>query len=202
MLDDLAVSQAGARARHNGGKQGFAILVVGHADNSAFVNIFMLVERCFNFGRIDVLAAGDDHVLLAIKQEHETVLVHLPDIAGMKPAIPKGGRIFFGSVQIADRYVRATHYHFTALAEGYFSAVSINNTHVDTDKRAPCCLENFVFTTLHRRDVDVLIQCRQDRRRLRQAITLLHVGCRKGIHRAANPFHRHRRRAVINPVQR
>ena len=69
------------------GDRDFAELVVGNAEHGAFGYRRMLVERVLDFLRIDVLAAGNDHVLGAVDQRDEAVFVDGADVAGPAPAI-------------------------------------------------------------------------------------------------------------------
>ena len=47
----------------------------------------MLIERGFDFGAADILAAADDDVLLAVDDEQIAVLVEIAEIAGAEKAV-------------------------------------------------------------------------------------------------------------------
>ncbi len=46
----------------------------------------MIAHDRFDVGRVDVLAARQDHVLLAIDDVEEAFVVEAPDVAGAQPA--------------------------------------------------------------------------------------------------------------------
>jgi len=66
----------------------------------------MLIEDAFDFGGIDVLAAGNDHVLHPVSDVEEAVIVEVPDVTGVEPALRIDGR---------RGRVRATQYPFMTL---------------------------------------------------------------------------------------
>src|ERR1041385_1179666 len=47
----------------------------------------MRIERRFDFGRINILTTGDDHVLFSIDQEDVPAFVYGREIAGVQPSI-------------------------------------------------------------------------------------------------------------------
>ena len=47
----------------------------------------MLVEHLLDLARVDVVAAADDHVLLAVDDVEVAVLVLAADVAGGEPAV-------------------------------------------------------------------------------------------------------------------
>ena len=67
----------------------------------------MAVDRAFNFGRVNVLAACDDHVLHAVVDIQIAILIQISGITRFDPAAighrPLGG---VGQVPIADHVVR------------------------------------------------------------------------------------------------
>ena len=67
-----------------------APFLVGNADDRAFGDVGVLVERLLDLGGIDVLAAGDDHVLDPVDDIDEAVLVHIAAVAGVQPAVAQG----------------------------------------------------------------------------------------------------------------
>src|SRR3546814_5139867 len=62
----------------------------------------MRAERIFDFGREDILAARDDHVLEPVADEQKAIIVHMPDIARLDPAIDDCMRGEFGIVPIDE----------------------------------------------------------------------------------------------------
>ena len=63
-----------------------APLLVRHADHRAFEHRRVLVERVLDLGRADVLAARDDHVLLAVDDVDRAALVPDREVAGVEVA--------------------------------------------------------------------------------------------------------------------
>ena len=66
----------------------------------------MFIKDVFNFGGVDVLATPDYHVLGAIDDVAEPLLVEPREIAGTDPAIDKGCRGFFGPVPVTRNDLR------------------------------------------------------------------------------------------------
>ena len=60
---------------------------MGYADGAGLLDLRMEVEDLIDVPRIDVEAAGDDHVLLPVDDVEVTVLVHRGDIARVAPAV-------------------------------------------------------------------------------------------------------------------
>ena len=106
-----------AGTRHDDGVHPFAPFVVGHADHRALRDVGVLVHGVFDFGGIDVLTTGDDHVLEPIADEYKSFLVHVSSVTGMQPAVAQG---FAGGVlaaPVTEHDVGTAHHdfaHFTA----------------------------------------------------------------------------------------
>ena len=60
---------SGAGLWFDDGGEGFAEVVVGNAEDGAIADAFEVDEHTFDFGGIDVNAAGDDHVVGAVAEE-------------------------------------------------------------------------------------------------------------------------------------
>ena len=65
-------------------------LLVGNADHRHVGDRRMAEQRVLDFGRIDVLAAGDDHVLHAVVDVEVAVRVEIAGVAGVEPAVADG----------------------------------------------------------------------------------------------------------------
>ena len=72
----------------------------------------MVVQHALDLGRVHVLAAGDHHVLHAVGDEQEAVVVEVADVAGVEPALGvDGGAGGLGLVPVALHDVRAAGAH-------------------------------------------------------------------------------------------
>ena len=69
----------------------------------------MLVEDVLDLGRIDVLTAGDDHVLRPPDDPVVALLVAGGDVAGEKPAVRERRLRRLGVAPVAGEDVRAPH---------------------------------------------------------------------------------------------
>src|SRR3546814_18801130 len=77
----------------------------------------MAEDRAFDLGRIDIFAAGDDHVLHPVVDEEIAVRVEIARVAGANPAIvghSRRGRI--GQVPISQHIVRRARDDLATLA--------------------------------------------------------------------------------------
>src|SRR5207302_6914372 len=72
--DQVRRARLGARAEHDQRLDGLAPLLVGDADHGGLGDGGVLVEAVLDLDRRDVLAAGDDHVLLPVGDHHVGVL--------------------------------------------------------------------------------------------------------------------------------
>ena len=65
----------------------FAVALVGDADHRGLDDGFVLVEHFLDLARIDVEAAAQDHVLLAVDDPIAAVVVAVADVARVEPAV-------------------------------------------------------------------------------------------------------------------
>ena len=96
----------------------------------------MLRQRIFDFGRIDVFAAADDHVFQTIGNEDEAVLVHVGAVTGMHPAVLQGGCGLLGFVPVALHHIRAPHDHFAHRAAWHLAPLGVDDSHLAAKARA------------------------------------------------------------------
>src|ERR1051326_4279870 len=68
-------------------------LGVGNADDGDGVHFGMLYEHIFQLDRIDILAAGDDHVVHSAAQEDVSFVVTIREVAGLDPLLTVCGQI-------------------------------------------------------------------------------------------------------------
>ena len=92
--------------------------LVGHGEDSCLGNRRVLVDGRLDLCGVDVLTAAQDHVLGAVHQEQESILVQVADVAGVEPAIGEGLGICLGSVQIAADHVSAAYPELAVSASG------------------------------------------------------------------------------------
>src|SRR4029453_15910993 len=109
--------------RH-GGADLLAELGMGDPDDRALAHRRVLVEHLLELPRVDVVAAANDQLLLAVDDEEVAVLVDAPDVAGPKPAI--GGQDLSGglrSAPVARHHVVAADGDLADLAGGNLPAL-------------------------------------------------------------------------------
>ena len=78
----------------------FAERRVRDADDRAVRDVGVLEDRRLDLDRVDVLAAADDHVLRAVDDVDEAVLVDARDVAGVQPALGEGLGRLLGPVPV------------------------------------------------------------------------------------------------------
>jgi hypothetical protein len=72
---------------HHHGDHDLAPALVGPADHRGFGDVRRFDQQVLDFGRVDVLAAGNDHVLAAAVDIEIAFLVEVAHVAGAKPAV-------------------------------------------------------------------------------------------------------------------
>src|ERR1051326_3530602 len=72
---------------------------IAFADDRGFRDRGMLEQAVLDLDRRDVLAAGDDHVLLAVAEAAVRVVL-VSAVAGVEPALPDRLRRFLGLVPV------------------------------------------------------------------------------------------------------
>ncbi len=76
-------------------------LRIRDADAAGFLHLGMLVKDLINIPRVDIEAAGYDHVFLAVHDIEVTVFIHFPDVPGITPSVPDHVGRFLRLVQVA-----------------------------------------------------------------------------------------------------
>src|SRR4029077_4045504 len=71
------------------------------------------VERLLDLDAVDVLAAGDDHVLRSVDEVEESAVVQVSEVAGVVPAAGQRRRRRLGLVPVAGHHVVATDRNLT-----------------------------------------------------------------------------------------
>src|SRR5580692_13214047 len=90
----------------------FAPLRIGYAEDGYFTNGGMSVDHCFHLSRINVLTAGDNHVLEPVQDIKISRSVLIADISRTKVSISKCFSRFFRIVPIAPHDVGASSDQF------------------------------------------------------------------------------------------
>src|SRR5215204_7053240 len=86
-------------------------LRVGDRDHRAFEHSGVGGDDLLDLDRRDVLAAGDDDVLLAVADLDVAVGMHDPDVSGVEPAAVERRRGRSGIVEVPGHHVVAAHHH-------------------------------------------------------------------------------------------
>src|SRR5215813_11780479 len=89
---------------------------IGHPEDGGFQDSRMLVEDFFDLGTVDVLAAGDDHILGTIDEENVALSIHATEIAAVIPPMTESVGGLFRFVPVALHDIRAAHDDFADLA--------------------------------------------------------------------------------------
>ena len=74
-------------AQHDDGGHLLAEALVGDAEHDGFGDRVVVVDRGLHLAAVHVLAAAEHHVLGAVDDEHEAVVVDAGDVAGVQPAV-------------------------------------------------------------------------------------------------------------------
>src|SRR5512132_4202459 len=80
-LQNLLGSGRLAIARHDNGVHAFAPFRVGYADHSHILHLWMSANQGFDLIGIYVLAAGNDHIVLAIDEKNVALLIAAGEVA-------------------------------------------------------------------------------------------------------------------------
>src|SRR4029079_6176947 len=83
---DPLLIERGAGLGDDPGTELFAVFRVGHTENLDVLNIGMAIQILFDFARIDVFAAADDHVLDPADNTAVSILVDGRQVSRMHPA--------------------------------------------------------------------------------------------------------------------
>ncbi len=156
----------------------------------------MRVQRRFDFRGVNVFAPADDHVLKPIHEIEIVLRIESPDVAGMEPAVAKRVRVLIRQAQVARRNVRPAHHDFAHVADRQFPVHVVDDAQLDVQQRFAHRTQQLVIAARKRASMLFRRERRENGRRFGQTVSLLQAGVREFLHRALDPFHRHRRRAV------
>ncbi len=93
---------------------------VGDADGRGLGDFGVFEKDLFDVARVDVVAAGNDHVLFAVHDEKIALRVHHGDIAGVQPAVDDGLGRGILALPVAPHDLGAAHHEFAGLAHRHF----------------------------------------------------------------------------------
>jgi len=82
---------------------------IGHSEDSGFQNRRVLVEDFFDFGTVDVLTTGDDHILGAIDEENVALGIHTTEVSAVIPPMTESIGGLLGFVPVALHDIGATY---------------------------------------------------------------------------------------------
>src|SRR5580692_953510 len=115
----------------------FAPKGVGQPDHRAVGDCLVAKQRLFHLGRMDILAAGNDHVLLAPAYIEKAVAIEAAEITRVYPSITEG---LFGLRRVlkvrSDGVGRSADY-FSDLPNRYRPPLRIYHLNLGEQRRAP-----------------------------------------------------------------
>src|ERR1051326_3424432 len=94
-----------------------------HAEHRAFGDVRQLIENRLDLHRINVLAAGDEHLLAPADDAVKAVLVARRQIAGPEPAVAEALRGLLRPLVVAAADRRAAQRELAGFTGGYLRAV-------------------------------------------------------------------------------
>ena len=118
------------------GVHGFAPLLVRNPEHGDLEHRRVGGQRVLDLGRVDVLAARDDHVLGPVDDEDVPAVVDRRQVATAVPAVGREGpRRLVGAVPVPGHDVRAADHDLADLADLADGAVRPTDLDVDADAR-------------------------------------------------------------------
>ena len=114
VVSDRRRRQRGIAFRLDIGTEPFAKLVIGYAEHRTITNPGHADQHALDLGGIDIDAAGDHHVALAVANKDIAIGVDIADVAGSDETLPLDLGAFFRLVVVGEIYSRiATSPDFT-----------------------------------------------------------------------------------------
>ena len=192
--------RAGVRPRaglgHDDGADRLAPFGVRNADHRDHRDIGMGREHILHLTRKDVEAAGDDHVLLAVEDEHVAALVLARDVAGVQPAVLQGLGRHVRPLPVFLHHMRRAHADFARLAGGDLPILVVEDADLAGRDRHAAGFEQL-------RPRRVVIALGQDRDRIAFGLSVqLRENRADALDALDQPRRRHRRGAVEQIVER
>ena len=125
--EDVGAGEGGVGVGDDAGDGDFAPGGVGAADDGGFGDVGAVGEDGFELGGIDVLAARDHDVLLAVVDVVEAVGVLVADVAGAQPAVGEGVGGRLGIAPVAGHQIGAAEPDLARLALGHVAALGVDD---------------------------------------------------------------------------
>ena len=114
--------ERGARLDARGGLDDrldlLAPVLVRDAEHGDVADLRVRQEHAFDLGRIDVDAARDDHVDLAVAQEQVAVLVEVADVADGEEPVRAGSRSVFSASSLYSKLPVASDMYTVPISPG------------------------------------------------------------------------------------
>src|SRR6187200_3582532 len=125
MAAQLVLGRRLTLTQNDPGLDGFTSERVGDTSHTGFGDRGMVAEHFFYFAGPDLIAAGLDQVLLAIGEEDVAVLVHVADVASVKPESSVGT-----AAQRLRRFLRVAPVGLHQLRRGNHQLASFATRHL------------------------------------------------------------------------
>src|SRR6201990_1327144 len=97
-----------SRFQHNISHYELAPFWIRYPKDCYFANRRMGVDDGFDFSRVNIFSAGDDHVLQAIPNVEVSVCVLIPNVARSEEAVPERKGSFLRIIPITAHDIRAS----------------------------------------------------------------------------------------------
>ena len=134
---DLLGGQLVAGARHDDGGDGLDPARVRDAEHGRLGHRRVRVDDLLDLARGDVLAAGLDHVLLAVDDVEVALVVEDAEVAGVQPAVAERLGRLGGVVPVAEHRLRRAVHDLADLPGANRAAVVVDDLRLHVQRRAP-----------------------------------------------------------------
>ena len=124
-----------ANAQRDEGLHRLPAICVGLPDDGGLAHGVMGVEHVLHLPRPHLVAAGHDHVLLAVHQIEPAVFVHIADVTGQQSPVFEGGRGLFGLTPVARHDLRPRDRKLAELAGWQQRPVAVNHNDIGAEHR-------------------------------------------------------------------
>src|SRR5207302_3946986 len=135
ICDQLISSKSFPRLENHAGLYDLTPLWIRYSENRHFTNCRMRVNDGFDFAGVNVLPAGDDHVLQTIENVEVSVGVLITNVARSEEAVSEREFSFFRLVPITAHDIRAASDQLARFPGFDFLSCWMDNAHVDSEAR-------------------------------------------------------------------